>query len=572
MENLNSLAIKKLKEHFPAEISAESCFRGDDTVIIKSDRIVEIMRFLKTDKELSFNMLMDIAGADYLGREPRFEVVYNLYSLQTKMRLRVKVQVPENDPTVDSITGVWKAVNWFEREAYDMFGIKFRNHPCLRRILCHDEFVGHALRKDYPLSKGQWLSGVYDPRGTVPVKEGDSIKAFGESKDLKSKLLTLNLGPSHPAMHGCFRVVLELDGETIVHATPEIGYLHRVFEKSVEKGTYNQAIPYTDRLNYCSPLLNNVGYCLAVEKLIGVEIPERAKYIRVIISEISRIMDHLVCLAASAVDLGALTNFWYFFNAREKLTDIVEKLCGARLTNNYTRVGGLSNDLYDGFKEETLAALKFMMQAIDDVMRLLERNRIFIDRTRGVGVLSPEDAIEYGWTGPCLRACGVNYDVRKAHPYYHYDEFDFEIPLGENGDTYDRFMVRVEEMRQSKRIIEQALERIPPGPVQIDDRRYVLPPKEDVYTNIEGLMNHFMLIMEGLKPPQGEAYGFVEGGNGELGFYVVSDGTGKPYRVKVRPPCFAIYQAYPKIIEGRLIADAIAVMGSLNIIAGELDR
>ena len=272
------------------------------------------------------------------------------------------------------------------------------------------------------------------------------------------------------------------------------------------------------------------------------------------------------------MDLGALTNFWYFFNAREKLTDIVEKLCGARLTNNYTRVGGLSHDLYDGFKEETLAALKFMMQAIDDVMRLLERNRIFIDRTRGVGALSPEDAIEYGWTGPCLRACGVNYDVRKAHPYYHYDEFDFEIPLGENGDTYDRFMVRVEEMRQSKRIIEQALERIPPGPVKIDDRRYVLPEKKDVYTNIEGLMNHFMLIMEGLKVPQGEAYGFVEGGNGELGFYVVSDGTGKPYRVKVRPPCFAIYQAYPKLIEGRLIADAIAVMGSLNIIAGELDR
>ncbi|MBI2351183.1 MAG: NADH-quinone oxidoreductase subunit D [Deltaproteobacteria bacterium] len=384
--------------------------------------------------------------------------------------------------------------------------------------------------------------------------------------------MVLNIGPSHPAMHGCFRLLVELDGETIVRAYPEVGYLHRCFEKSAEKGTYTQVIPYTDRLNYCSGLMNNVGYCKAVEELMGIEIPERAKFIRVLCCEISRIMDHLVCVGASAVDMGALTNFWYFFNVREKFSNIVEKLCGARLTTTYTRIGGLSYDLYPGFEEEVAEGLDSLDAGTRDVMGLLQKNRIFIDRTKGVGAISKEDAVEYGFTGPCLRACGVSYDVRKAHPYYHYDEFDFEVPLGENGDTYDRLMVRVEEMRQSKRIIKQVLARLPEGPVITDDRRAALPPKAGVYSNIEDLMNHFMLIINGIQPPAGEGYSSTEAANGELGFYIVSDGTGRPYRVKVRPPCFAIYQAYPKMIEGGLIADAIAVIGSLNIIAGELDR
>ncbi|MDO8462087.1 MAG: NADH dehydrogenase (quinone) subunit D [Deltaproteobacteria bacterium] len=384
--------------------------------------------------------------------------------------------------------------------------------------------------------------------------------------------MILNMGPSHPATHGAIRIMLEIDGETILKAHPEIGYLHRAFEKHSEHGTWTQVIPYTDRLNYCSSLMNNVGYCRAVEKLLGVEIPERAVFIRVIICELARIMDHLVCIGTSAVDLGALTNFWYFFNVREKIYDYTEKLCGARLTTAYTRIGGLMRDITPDFPDGIRKVLKDLDQAIKEVATLLERNRIFIDRTRGIGVISKEEALSYGFTGPCLRASGVPHDLRKAEPYYHYDEFDWEVPTRDGGDTYDRLMIRFDEMRQSRRIIEQALDRLPDGPVLVSDPKIALPPKEKVYNSIEGLMNHFMLIIDGIKPPPGEVYSATEAANGELGFYIVSDGGPRPYRVRVRPPCFPIFSAYPKLVEGGMIADAVAVLGSLNIVVGELDR
>jgi NADH dehydrogenase I D subunit len=390
--------------------------------------------------------------------------------------------------------------------------------------------------------------------------------------DLDTDYMVVNMGPSHPTMHGTLRAVIKLDGETIVDSALEIGYLHRCFAKESERGTYTHVVPYTDRLNYVSALMNNVGFTKAVEKLMEVDIPDRAKIIRVIICELSRVMDHFVCIGANLVDIGALTNFWYFFYAREKIYEFVEKLTGARLTNSFTRIGGLAHDLYEGFEDDLKNILKESHQAIRDVEGLVRKNRIFVDRTVGVGAISAEDAIDYGYTGPCLRGSGVSYDVRKAHPYYHYDEFDFEVPLGRNGDSFDRIVVRFEEMRQSLRIVEQTLQKLPPGPVMSDDPRVALPEKNQVYNSIEGLMNHFMIIMFGVKPRRGEVYDMTEAANGELGFYVVSDGGTHPYRVRVRPPCFPLFASYPFLIEGQLLADAIATIGNLNIIAGELDR
>lgn len=392
------------------------------------------------------------------------------------------------------------------------------------------------------------------------------------TEKLDANNMIINVGPAHPAMHGTLRVVMELDGETIVNATPEIGYLHRCFEKESEVKTYTQIIPYTDRLNYLSPLANNVGFCMAVEQMFPLEIPERAQWIRMLVTEVSRIMDHCVCIGTNAVDIGALTNFWYLFNPREKLIDWVEALCGARLTTNYTRVGGLANDLPPDSAVFLKECIKETYKAIKDVSGLLQKNRIFMDRTQHVGAVSKEDAISYGFTGPCLRACGVDYDIRKAHPYYFYDDLDWDVPLGRHGDSYDRIFVRFEEMIQSCRMIEQMLKKIPQGPIMTDNREVALPAKHEVYGSIEGIIQHFKIVMHGIKPPSGEIYSYTEAPNGELGFYIVSDGSDKPYRVKVRPPCFAIYQAYPKMLKGLMVADAIAILGGLNIVAGELDR
>jgi NADH-quinone oxidoreductase subunit D len=434
--------------------------------------------------------------------------------------------------------------------------------------------------------------------------------------------MLINIGPSHPAMHGVIRLITELEGETVVKVEAEIGYLHRAFEKSCENSSWTQAIPYTDRLNYVSPLINNFGYCTAVEKLLAINVTERCQYIRVIMSEVSRLTDHLTCIAASAMELGAMTAFLYLMKAREYLYDIVEEVTGARLTISYGRIGGVKGDLPAGLDERLKAALVKTEKEISEVDKLLTRNRIFVDRTRDVGVLSKEDAISYSITGPMGRASGINYDVRKAFPYFAYDRIDFNVPLGERGDTYDRYLVRMEEMRQSIRIIRKALVDIPGGPINVDsngntmksfdivdeakmgrtdgftkiiatveptlegtekpfhnrimtdDKSVALPSKEDAYGNIEGLMNHFKLIMNyhGICPPKGDAYSAVEGANGELGFYVASDGKDRPYRVRVRPPCFFAMGGLHKMLEGGMVADIVATFGSINMIAGELDR
>jgi NADH-quinone oxidoreductase subunit D len=435
-------------------------------------------------------------------------------------------------------------------------------------------------------------------------------------RQARPESMLLNMGPSHPAMHGTVRVMLELDAEKILNAEVEVGYLHRGFEKTCENKSYFNLLIYTDRLNYVSPLINNLGYCMTVEKMLGAPVPERAQLIRVLMSELSRISDHLTCLAAMAMESGAFTVFLYMMKAREYLWDTIEFTTGARMTTSYIRVGGVRADLHADWRGSLATAVRETRKVLKDVSGLLDKNSIFVGRTRGVGVISREDALSYGWTGPCLRSTGIPYDVRKAHPYLVYGRLSFEVPVGEAGDNYDRYSVRMREMEQSLRILEQVAALIPdsaplgPGPalepeqalrrsrtaratvpirlspnlegsekarlagLACQEPPVAVPAKEDTYASMEGLISHFLFFMagKGIRPPKGEAYFSVEGGNGELGFYIVSDGSDRPYRLHLRAPCFHIVAALEQLIKGRLIADVIPTFGSMNMIGGELDR
>lgn len=554
-----------LRRAFPPSRGVEEIPQCDiPTLKVDRDVLPELARRLKDDPQFDFKMLSDVCGVDWPEREARFDVVYQLYSPAHNHRLRLKVPVAEHDAVVPSVFGVWKAADWFEREVFDMFGVRFTGHPNLKRILCHPSFQGHPLRKDYDPGQ-RWLLREGEQDEPAWAREVQEDEDHFETQ-------VLNLGPSHPATHGTLRTVVRLDGEVITRAECEIGYLHRCFEKMSERHTWNQVIPYTDRLNYCSAMMNGVGYALAVEKLLGVEAPPRAQVVRVILSELSRIMDHIVCIGANLNDVGAMTPFLYVYQAREEIYSLLEACAGGRLTVSYVRIGGLANDVPPGFEEAVRYLLRRIPPLVDDMERLITENRIFRDRTERIGVVSAENAVDWGWTGPCLRASGVPYDVRKAAPYLGYETYDFKVPIATAGDTYARYLVRVEEIRQSLKIVEQALKRLPPGPIITDNHHVALPPKDKVYTEMEALIWHFKLIMEGMKVPKGEVYGYTEGANGELGFYAISDGGGSPYRLHNRPPCFAVFQAYPHMLPGHMIADAIAILGSLNVIAGELDR
>ena len=397
---------------------------------------------------------------------------------------------------------------------------------------------------------------------------------FGLNNDFateEGELTTLNLGPTHPATHGIFQNVLKMDGEIIVHAEPTIGYIHRAFEKIAEHKPFYQVTTLTDRLNYCSSPINNMGWHMTVEKLIGAEIPKRAQYMRVIIMELARIADHIICNSVIGVDTGALTGFTYVFQQREKIYEIFEEICGARLTTNIGRIGGFERDFNKTAWDKIKDVLVSIEKSWAEFERLMNRNRIFMDRCIGTGPITAERALEYSFTGPNLRAAGVDYDVRVMTPYSSYEDFDFIIPVGLNGDTYDRFMVRNQEIWESIKIIKQAMENLPEGNYHADLPDFYLPPKEDVYTKMEALIYHFKIVMGETDVPKGEVYHCVEGGNGELGFYLVSDGGRQPYRLHFRRPCFIYYQAYPEMIKGSMLSDAILTMSSMNVIAGELD-
>ncbi len=542
---------------------------GDQpTWVVRREALPDVARALRDDPATRFDLLLDVCGVDWPERSDadggRFDAVYHLYSLPRGERLRLKVPLTAADPVVPSLTGVWKAADWFERELYDMFGIRVAGHPNLRRILCHEGFQGHALRKDYDPAR-RWIlteDKIYKPQFDLP-----------EGSDDLFERMTINIGPSHPAMHGTFRLVAVLDGETIVASDVEIGYLHRCFEKMSETHTWQQVIPYTDRLNYCSSFINNVAYCRAVEKLLGIEVPPRAVWARTILSEFSRVMDHCVCNGTTLVDAGALTNFWYLFQPREEIYGLLEACSGARLTVSYGRIGGLAQDLPPDFEARCRRLLETTPPFVEDVEKLVDHNRIWLDRAVGTAAISGEEAVNWGWTGPCLRASGVGYDVRRAHPYDLYDTVDWEVPVLYGGDVYDRYRIRMLEIRQSLKIIRQLLDRgMPEGPFIVDDPHVALPPKEACYNQMEAMIYHFKLIMDGIIVPPGEIYTMTEGANGELGFYVISDGTSKPYRVHCRAPCLPIFSTFSRLIQGGPVADAIISLGGLNVIAGELER
>ena len=401
-----------------------------------------------------------------------------------------------------------------------------------------------------------------------------TIKNTGQmisTETIDGDIATLNLGPTHPATHGIFQNILKVDGERILSAEPTIGYIHRAFEKLAERRPYNQITPITDRLNYCSSPINNIGWHLTVEKLAGIEVPKRVDYMRVIVMELARIADHLVCNSVIGVDTGALTGFTYMFQEREKIYELYEEICGARLTTNLGRIGGFERDFSPTFHAKLNKFLAEFPDNFEEFDRLLTRNRIFMDRVIGAGPITAERALEYSFSGPNLRAAGVDYDVRVMNPYCSYQDFDFDIPVGKDGDTYDRFVVRQEEIRQSLRIIRQALDKMPAGDFHANVPEFYLPPKEEVYRSMESLIYHFKIVMGETAIPAGEVYYSVEGGNGELGYYLVSDGGRTPYRLHFRRPCFIYYQAYPEMIIDSVLSDAILTMSSMNVIAGELD-
>jgi NADH-quinone oxidoreductase subunit C/D len=559
--------LKELGEHIAATIDADirdwRVEYGELTIEVRADRIVPVMKFLRDDPLAKFLVLIDLTAVDYPQRAQRFDVVYHLLSMHNNTRIRVKARLGEEE-TIPTITDIFPCADWFEREAFDMYGLVYQGHPNLRRILTHEAFQGHPLRKDYDPAR-RWIlteDKIWQPKLEAP-----------ERKDSMFERMTINMGPSHPATHGTFRIVAMLDGEEIVASEIEIGYLHRCFEKMSETHTWQQVIPYTDRLNYCSSFINNVGYCRSVEQLLGVEVPPKAVWARTILSEFSRIMDHCVANGSTLVDCGALTNFWYFYQCREEIYGLLESVCGARLTVSACRIGGLLADLPLDFVERSRRLLEMIPPLITDVETLIDKNRIFLDRAVGVAAITGEEAVNWGYTGPCLRASGVALDARKAHPYDLYDTVDWEVPVLRGGDVYDRYRQRMLEIRQSLSIIRQLLERgEPEGPYVVDDPHVALPPKDACYNQMESMIYHFKLIMDGIQVPPGENYGFVEGANGELGFYCVSDGSGKPYRVRVRPPCFPIFSSFPTLILGHGVSDVVATLGGLNVIAGELER
>ncbi len=579
--------LETLQTRFPDAVLAvrEDARLGDLSAQVRAADIVEVARFLHDDPALAFDHLTDICSADYPDEPERFEVIYHFLSLAHATRIRLKARVTEEKPVIGTVTSIWKGANFLEREVYDLMGITFEGHPDLRRILMPEDYEeGYPLRKDFPAEGRGWRS-TFDflPRLDEPVSEWTEqdipqtqrhIFMAGDHPESAKRTteLLLNMGPQHPSTHGVLRVVLELDGERVSKAIPDLGYLHRGVEKLAEGLHYTQILPHTDRLDYVCAMTNNYAYVRAVEKLVGVTVPERAEYIRTIVAEVQRIVGHLFWLGTQALDIGAMTVFFWTFREREVLLDLFETLCGARLTLNYYRIGGVDADL----TADLVARLREFLKTFPGHMReydtLLQTNRIWVARTKGVAVISGEDAINFGLTGPTLRGSGVLYDVRKLEPYGVYDRVEWEVPVGKDGDTYDRYWVRVEEMRQSVRIIEQALDQLPEGPIMADLPQVIPPPKPKVMRDMESLIHHFIIFTQGFKPPKGETYCGTEVPKGELGFFLISDGSPRPYRMKIRSPSFVHMGAFDFMARGYLISDIITIFGTYDIVMGECDR
>jgi NADH-quinone oxidoreductase subunit C/D len=579
--------LDSLKTKFPDAILATrvDTARAETSVTVAAARLLDIVRYLHDAPEAAFDHLTDICSVDYPEDQLRFEVVYHLHSLSLGRRLRLKARITEDDPTIASVTGIWKGAEFLEREVYDMMGIRFTGHPDLRRILLPEDYdEGYPLRKDFPTEGRGWRSRFeFIPRfDEAPVEVVES-EFSEEQKEVfraepgvpdpqRQEELLLNMGPQHPSTHGVLRVVLMLNGERIVKATPDLGYLHRGVEKLSEGLTYMQIIPHTDRLDYVCAMSNNYAYVRTVEKLLEITVPIRAEYIRTIVAEMQRIIGHLFWLGTQALDIGAMTVFFWTFREREVLLDMFEKLCGARLTLNYYRIGGVDSDFTPELVQGMKSFLEIFPEKVKEYDALIAANRIWLGRTKNIAVLTAEDAINFGCTGPVLRGSGVAYDIRKAEPYGVYDKVDWEVPIGKQGDTYDRYWIRMEEMRQSARIIAQCLDQLPAGPIMAEAPQYIPPPKELVMRDMESLIHHFIIYTQGIKPPKAETYCATEAPKGELGFFIVSDGSARPYRLKIRAPSFVHMGAFDHMARGYLISDIITIFGTYDVVMGECDR
>lgn len=562
-------------------MTAQSTRDRVPTIWVDRDRIIPLLGYLKTESPQPYCMLYDLTAIDERVRRRRedqppsdFTLVYHLLSFERNEDIRIKTALQEEALWAPTATNLWRNANWYEREVWDMFGVTFEGHPNLRRILLPSTWKGHPLRKEHPARATEM--GPFTLPEEEQDREQEALKFRPEEWGIQPKegteLMFLNLGPQHPGTHGPFRVIVGLEGETIAHCVPEIGFHHRGAEKIGERQSWHTYIPYTDRVDYLGGVNNNLPYVLAVEQLAGIQVPDRVQVIRVMLCELFRIISHLVWYGTFAQDLGALSPVFYTFSDREHAFDVVSAICGNRMHPNWFRIGGVAQDLPQGWDRVLGEFVRRMEKHLVEYDRMVMKNRILQGRTRGVGVITRDEAIEWGVTGPMLRACGCAWDFRKKRPYSGYQEFEFEVPTAEHGDCYDRALVRVEEMRQSLRIIQQCVDHMPSGPYKALHPLTTPPPRPQTLHDIETLISHFLGVSWGPLIPAGEGFVSTEATKGNNGYYLISDGSPIPYRVRIRTPSFAHLQLLPLMSEGHTLGDLLAILGSIDFVLGDVDR
>lgn len=582
MQSDNNI-LQLLQERFSdVTFHQQSTKDGIPAFWVPGEQIVSVIQFLKSNPEPGFTFLYDICGIDERNRTNKnlnpssdFTVVYHLFSFSKNQFIRIKVALLGEYPSLQSVTSVFKNANWYEREVYDMFGIRFNGHPHLQRLLMPLTWSGHPLRKEHParateIEPYQLLNEKQDIEQEALRFKPEDWGMQRESED--SDFMFLNIGPQHPGTHGVLRIVLQLDGEDIVDAIPEIGFHHRGAEKMGERQSWHTYIPYTDRIDYLGGVMNNLAYLLAVEKLAGIEVPDRVKVIRIMLCELFRIASHLVWFGTFAQDVGQLSPVFYMFTDREKIFDIVEAICGGRMHPNWFRIGGVSQDLPKGWDSLVRYFVEYFPPKLKEYHNMVMRNSIFKARTKGIGAYTRDEAIEWGVTGAGLRACGMDWDFRKKRPYSGYDQFDFDIPIAHNGDGYDRAVVRLEEMRQSLRIVEQCLNNMPEGNYKADHPLSTPPLKKYTMRDIETLITHFLNVTWGPVIPAGEAMSCIEATKGANSYYLISDGSTAAYRVRIRTPSFPHMQMVPYISKGHTVADLLSILGSVDFVLADIDR
>lgn len=579
----DSAIVEKLKTRFGgSEITEQKTSDEFPTIWVSKDKLIDVISFLKTEVSKPYRMLYDLTAIDERTRAKRveipkgdFTVVYHLLSFERNDDIRIKVPLKGEYPSLPTITKVWSNADWYEREVYDMFGIKFDGHPHLKRILMPLTWEGHPLRKEHPARATEM--GPFQLPKEKEERENQALHFNPEEWGMKresedSDFMFLNIGPQHPGTHGVLRLVLQLDGEEILNVVPDIGFHHRGAEKMGERQSWHTYIPYTDRIDYLAGVMNNLAYLLAVEKLAGIKIPERAQVIRIMLCELFRLSSHLVWYGTFAQDIGQLSPVFYMFSDREKVFEIIEAICGDRMHPNWFRIGGVTDDLPNGWDRLVKNFINYFPKRLKEYDTMVMQNRIFKGRTIGIGIYNTEEAIEWGVTGPGLRATGFEWDFRKKRPYSGYDQFEFDIPTAQNGDCYDRAIVRIEEMRQSIRIIEQCVKNMPSGPYKSDHPLATPPRKEKTMHDIETLITHFLGVTWGPVIPAGEAFFGIEATKGNNGYYLISDGNTSSYRTRVRTPSFPHMQMVPFISRSYTVPDLLSILGSIDFVLADIDR